>query len=75
MLVSGDDHSVTNVMMMIMMILSLSAVQSAPTLLGGGGGGGLLEPKYYECSHCQSVLRSHMFFYIHPLCSGDGTVI
>ena len=30
----------------------------------------LIEPKYYEGGHCQSVLRSHRFFYIHPLMSG-----
>ena len=34
-----------------------------------GGGGELIEPKYYEGGHCQSVLRSHRFFYIHPLMS------
>ena len=33
------------------------------------GGGGLIEPKYYEGGHCQSVLRSHRFFCIHPLMS------
>ena len=30
----------------------------------------LIEPKYYEGGHCQCVLRSHRFFYIHPLMSG-----
>ena len=29
-----------------------------------GGGGGLIEPKYYEGGHCQSVSRSHIFFYM-----------
>ena len=30
----------------------------------------LIEPKCYEGGHCQSVLRYHRFFYIHPLMSG-----
>ena len=49
-----------------------------PRQLGGGGKGvgeELIELKYYEGGHCQSVLRSHRFFYIHPLCPGDGTAI
>ena len=40
-----------------------------------GGGGGVIDPKYQEGGHCQSVLRPHRFFYIHPLCPGDGTAI
>ena len=56
------------------MILSLPAVQSAPTLLRSGGGG-VIEPKYNEGGHCQSVFRPHRFFYTHPLCPGDGTAI
>ena len=39
------------------------------------GGRGLIEPKYYEGGHCESVLRPHRFFNIHPLCQGDGTAI
>ena len=36
---------------------------------------GVIEPKYYEGGHCQSVLRPHRFFNIHPICREDGTTI
>ena len=38
-------------------------------------GGRINDPKCYEGGHCQSVLRPHRFFYIHPLCQGDGTAV